>query len=86
MYVCFCFVFQVQEKEEWGYGYNAATQQFENLLETGIIDSAIVVVNSIQNSASIASMILTTECVITEIPDKKYQMPRAQEEESDYVY
>ncbi len=59
---------QVKERGEWGWGLNAATGKgsFENLLETGVLDSASVVLNAIQNSASVASLVLTTECVITE--------------------
>lgn len=62
---------RVFENQEWGYGYNAATGKYENLLKTGVVDSAKVVINALENSASIASMVLTTECLITEIPEKK---------------
>jgi chaperonin GroEL len=57
---------QVKERGEWGWGLNAASGKFENLLETGVLDSASVVLNAITNSASVASLVLTTECVITE--------------------
>lgn len=57
---------QVKARGEWGWGLNAATGKFENLLETGVLDSASVVLNAITNSASVASLVLTTECVITE--------------------
>ena len=62
---------RILENQEWGYGYNAAVDEYQNLIETGVIDSAKVVVNSIENSASIAALILTTECLITEIPERK---------------
>lgn len=62
---------RILENQEWGYGYNAAVDEYQNLIETGVIDSAKVVVNSIENSASIAALILTTECLITEVPEKK---------------
>lgn len=71
---------RIYENQEWGYGYNAATGVYENLLKTGVVDSAKVVINALENSASIASMVLTTECLITEIPEKK----NLQQEASEY--
>lgn len=62
---------RIFENQEWGWGYNAATGKYENLLATGVVDSAKVVINALENSASIASMVLTTECLITEIPERK---------------
>ncbi len=50
------------------YGYNARTEEFENLLAAGVVDPTKVTRNAIQNAASIASMLLTTECVITDEP------------------
>lgn len=60
---------RIRKKNEWGYGFNAATLKYEDLIEAGILDSAAVVVNSILNSASVASLILTTDCVISELLD-----------------
>lgn len=57
---------QIKEKREWGFGMNAATGKYENLLETGVLDSASVVLNALSNSASIASLVLTTQVVVTE--------------------
>jgi chaperonin GroEL len=51
---------------KFGYALNAATLQFEDLLEAGVLDSASVILNALTNSASIAALLLTTECVITE--------------------
>jgi chaperonin GroEL len=48
------------------FGYNARTENYENLLETGVIDPAKVTRVALENAASIAGMLLTTECVITE--------------------
>ena len=48
------------------FGYNARTDKFENLLETGVIDPTKVTRVALENAASIAGMLLTTECVITE--------------------
>jgi len=56
---------------EQGYGYNAVTAQFENMFKSGIVDPTKVVRSAIQNAASIAGLLLTTEAVVTDIPEKK---------------
>ncbi|NQV90617.1 chaperonin GroEL [Candidatus Uhrbacteria bacterium] len=53
-----------------GMGYNAATDVYEDLLAAGVIDPAKVTRTALQNAASIAIMILTTECAITDLPKK----------------
>ena len=58
------------------YGYNARTNKFENLFETGVIDPAKVTRVALENAASIAGMFLTTECVIAEKPEEN-PMPAA---------
>jgi chaperonin GroEL len=58
------------------YGYNARKGEFENLLKSGVIDPTKVTRVALQNASSIASMFLTTECVIAEIPeDDKTKQP-----------
>lgn len=57
------------------FGYNARTDQYENLYETGVIDPTKVARVALENAASIAGMFLTTECVIT---DKKEENPAPQ--------
>jgi chaperonin GroEL len=52
-------------------GFNALTEKFENLVEAGIIDPTKVVRSALQNAASIASLLLTTEAIISEIPSAK---------------
>ena len=52
-------------------GYNAATGEFEDLIAAGIIDPAKVVRSALQNASSIASMVLTTEAIIAEKPEKQ---------------
>ena len=52
------------------FGYNARTNNFENLFETGVIDPAKVTRVALENAASIAGMFLTTECVIAEKPEE----------------
>jgi chaperonin GroEL len=56
-------------------GFNALTEQYENLVEAGVIDPTKVVRSALQNAASIASLLLTTEAVICEIPSEKGESP-----------
>ena len=56
---------QVQQ-QEFEIGYNAAKNTFVNMYEEGIVDPAKVTRSGLQNAASIASMVLTTECIIVE--------------------
>ena len=51
-------------------GFNAQTEQYENLVLAGVIDPTKVVRSALQNAASIASLLLTTEAVVAQIPDK----------------
>jgi len=53
------------------YGYNAATDQYEDLVKSGVIDPTKVTRTALQNAASIASLMLTTEAMVAEIPEKK---------------
>jgi len=59
------------------FGYNAKTEEWENLMKAGIIDPTKVVVTALVNAASVASMLLTTECVISDDPElmMKHQNP-----------
>lgn len=52
----------------FGHGWDARTMTFCNLFDEGIIDPAKVTINAIENSASVAGLVLTTECLVTEIP------------------
>src|SRR5947207_968291 len=61
---------QVKEMES-DMGFNAASERYENLTESGVIDPTKVVRFAIQNAASIAGLLLTTEAVVAEIPEKK---------------
>jgi len=55
----------------FGFGYNAATGTYEDLLETGVLDPAKVTINALENAASIAALVLTTEVLITELPKRE---------------
>ena len=56
-------------------GYNALTGEYTNMVKAGIVDPAKVTRSALQNAASIAGMLLTTECLVTEIPEPKKNMP-----------
>jgi len=62
-------------------GFNAANGKFEDLIKAGIIDPAKVVRSAVQNASSIAGLLLTTECVVTDIkePEKAAPMPTGME-------
>jgi len=64
-------VAKVLESQEPHFGYNAATSQFENLVKAGVIDPTKVTRTALQNAASIAGLLLTTEALICEIPEPK---------------
>jgi chaperonin GroEL len=53
------------------FGFNASTEEFEDLMKAGIIDPTKVVRSALQNAASVASLLLTTECMVAEKPDEK---------------
>ena len=57
------------------FGYNARHDRFENLLAAGVIDPTKVTRVALENAASIAGMLLTTECVLSEIKEDKPAMP-----------
>jgi len=56
-------------------GFNAATETYEDLVKAGVIDPAKVVRNALQNASSIASLLLTTEALVSEIPEEKKEAP-----------
>ena len=60
---------QVRSSKEVNYGYNVVTEKFEDLVSAGIIDPAKVTRCALQNAGSIASLMLTTECLISEIQE-----------------
>ncbi len=57
------------------FGFNARTEVYENLYESGVIDPTKVTRVALENAASIAGMLLTTECVLADIPEEKPDMP-----------
>lgn len=66
---------KVEENKNAAYGFNSLTLEFEDMLKAGILDPVKVTRSALQNAASVASMILTTECLITDIPEEKKATP-----------
>jgi chaperonin GroEL len=64
-------VSKVKEMKHADEGFNAATETYEDLVKAGVIDPAKVVRSALQNASSIASLLLTTEALVSEIPEEK---------------
>ncbi len=69
-------VAKVKELKNQDEGYNAATDTYEDLVKAGVIDPAKVVRSALQNASSIASLLLTTEALVSEIPEDKKDSPQ----------
>jgi chaperonin GroEL len=63
-------VAKVRDSDQDNFGYNAQTDQYEDLAEAGVIDPTKVTRTALQNAASIAGLLLTTECVVVERPEE----------------
>ena len=68
-------VSKVLESKDAFFGYNAATSTFENLVTAGVIDPTKVTRTALQNAASIAGLLLTTEALVVELPEPKAAAP-----------
>jgi chaperonin GroEL len=62
---------KVRAEDSESFGFNAATEKFEDLVAAGVIDPAKVARTALQNAASIAGLMLTTEAMISELPEEK---------------
>jgi chaperonin GroEL len=62
-------------KSKGNNGFNVATEKYEDLVKAGVVDPKKVTRTALQNAGSIAGLLLTTECLITEIPEKDPPMP-----------
>jgi chaperonin GroEL (HSP60 family) len=62
-------------ESEWEIGYNAMCDTYENLIESGVIDPAKVTRCALQNAASVAGMVLTTQAIVTEKFRRKPKSP-----------
>lgn len=66
---------KVEEARTEDYGFNAMSMKFESMYEVGIVDPAKVTRSAIENAVSVGVMILTTETLVADIPEKKPEMP-----------
>jgi chaperonin GroEL len=62
---------KVKENSNPNYGYNASSGEYEDLIVAGVIDPTKVTRTALQNAASIASLMLTTEAMVCDIPEEK---------------
>jgi chaperonin GroEL len=68
-------IVETVKKAKGNEGYNVATGEYEDLVKAGIVDPKKVTRSALQNAASIAGLLLTTECLITDIPEKEKAAP-----------
>ena len=66
---------KVREKADFSWGWNAQTDTFEDLFASGVIDPLKVVRTALQDAASVAGLLITTEAMVAELPKKEAPMP-----------
>jgi chaperonin GroEL len=66
---------KILDAKDANYGYNAQTNEYEDLVKAGVLDPTKVVRTALQNAGSIASLMLTTEALVSEIPEEKKGAP-----------
>lgn len=65
------------EHQSYNWGFNAATGEYEDLVKAGVIDPAKVVRTALQDAASVAALLITTEALVAEKPKKAEPVPAA---------
>lgn len=68
-------VAKVREDKDANFGFNSETLEYEDLVKSGVIDPTKVVRSALQNAASVSSLLLTTDTLVCEIPEKKDMPP-----------
>ena len=68
-------IVQEVKKRKGNEGYNVATGAYVDLVKAGVVDPKKVTRTALQNASSIAGLLLTTECLITEVPEKEKAAP-----------
>ena len=66
---------KVREAKDANYGFNAATEEYTDMISAGILDPAKVTRSALQNAASISALMLTTEALVAEIPEEEKAPP-----------
>jgi chaperonin GroEL len=77
-------VAQKVKDEKGAFGYNAETAEYTDLIKAGVIDPVKVVRLAIQNASSIAGLMLTTEAVVCELPEKEKMPPMPPSPHGEY--
>jgi chaperonin GroEL len=72
-------IVQEVKKRKGNDGYNVATGEYQDLVKAGVVDPKKVTRSALQNAASIAGLLLTTECLVTELPEKEKPAPAGHE-------
>ena len=75
---------KIEENTTTNFGFNALTREYENLVEAGVIVPTKVERVALQNAASISGLLLTTDCAITELKEKKDKPAGGGMEDMDY--
>jgi chaperonin GroEL len=75
---------KIKESRDRHWGFNAQTEEYEDLVKAGVIDPTKVVRTALTNAASIASLLLTTEALVSEIPEKEKPAPAHSPSMDDY--
>jgi len=75
---------KVKESEAADFGFNAETEKYEDLVKAGVVDPTKVVRTALQNASSISSLLLTTEALVSELPEKKEPGPAPHQGMDDY--
>ncbi len=70
-------VYQIKQKDQPTFGFDVITNTYGDMIKAGVIEPAKVATSALQYSASVGSMILTTDCLITDAPEDKKAMPSA---------
>ena len=68
---------KIEEKNDSDFGYNVLTGKFGSMTKFGLLDPLKVTRSALQNAASVAGMVLTTEALVTDIPEEKNATPAA---------
>ncbi len=75
---------KVLENADYAFGYDAQTGEYKDMIAAGIIDPTKVVRVALQNAASVAGLLITTEAMVAEKPEKRAQSMPSQGGESEY--
>jgi chaperonin GroEL len=74
----------VKNSENINHGFNADTGEYEDLVKSGVVDPTKVVRTSLQNASSVAILLLSTDALVSEIPEKKKKRTRVPDVEEMY--